>query len=261
MKISDRLSDLGLVGAFFWTILAATWYLFGFWTLPPLSAVTVSAVALFAVPGLVIVFATGLFLDMFASRWFESSEIRMFAGHLKQNRKWLEVHFCSDHDYSGNALNLLVAVGEKHRRSDWVTMRGFWSPTASDEVANAYSRVLSLLISVVSIGGKGEPELLRTQISFWTAVRAIAFASLLGAVFAPASMAFFLYWVQAHPTPIDMYPYKYSVLVIVLQLVLGAWSSALVMKAYDRVCGLLFASAYVIKSENGGSLAKAAGVK
>ena len=260
VKISDRLSDFGVVGAFFWTLLGAVCYLFGF--LPARNELDATTLAALGVPALAVVFTTGLFLDVFSSRWFEGVEIDAFASHLKENEHWIDAVLQENKNYSRTDMEVLVAAGNKQKKSKLAANLGLWSPETERPVATAYGRMQSLFLSAVSIGGKGEPELLKTQLSFWNAMRAISFSCLLSSAVISALLPIFWVWVGDHPTQIDWHPYLDSVLIAILLLLLGSWSSWISLRANERVCRLLFASAYVVMGGESSQLsAKAATAK
>ena len=105
MKISERLSDYGLIGGFFWMLQAIIIWLTvlsddASWTSDleqlrvtvnnfPNAAFSV-LVALFGTAGLISVFATGLVLDLLSSSFFRTIEMYIFVKHARRHRHWFQ---------------------------------------------------------------------------------------------------------------------------------------------------------------------------
>jgi hypothetical protein len=187
MKISDRFTDYGLIGGFFWLLQCAVWGTVGFplggWDhlfrefardlTPFLLAIQPYIPFLAALLGalaLTVVFITGLLLDLLGPAWFRTFEVAIFRENLRRNKRWLEQVIQQNQDYIQGDWSVLLDDAPRLWKNPW----------SEDK---PYIRIQSfLLIYVFVTSGVEKIEMLNTQISLWTTSRAIAMAMLIGAI-------------------------------------------------------------------------------
>jgi hypothetical protein len=264
MKISDRFTDYGLVGGFFWTLQLAFVAVLGVqeenWsqlgrvmesTLARLPKETLSPLtAILGALALVAIFSTGLLLDLFGGFYFRAVEVQVFVRYLKRNQNWLERLLDQQKDYVQDDLSVLLGapplgssllIGLK-------TMAIWKKPNRQERSRlikgnrtrrGAYTRIQSFLLSYVLLAPRTEKiELLNTQISLWSISRAISSAMTI--VVVESTIALF---------KISAVSYKFF-LVYAGQIGLTTGAILVVVAAYDRICSTLFALIYLIGSNS-----------
>jgi len=249
MKISDRFTDYGLIGGFFWLLLFSMWG-FGFpsvnWDtllqelkttfdgIP--TAVVPALVALLGALAIIAIFTTGLLLDLVGSLYFGPAEAGVFGAHLRQNKPWLERIVDRNQDYFQEDWSTLLATLPVSSRKFPDNFKVWKYPTWFRETrrfSETYTRFQSFLLSYVLLtSGVENIELLSTQMSLWNTSRAIAAAIVVGGlvpgIFLTVSNRFWL--------------------ATIMPLVLIYVAFFVADRAYKRVCSTLFALAYIIAS-------------
>jgi hypothetical protein len=103
MKISDRFTDYGLIGGFFWLLQCSLFAIVFFpmvWdpSFPPICKDLVAALSASSNPvlagllgalTLILIFTTGLLLDLLGSSLSRSIETNIFVKHLQRNNTWM----------------------------------------------------------------------------------------------------------------------------------------------------------------------------
>jgi hypothetical protein len=260
MKISDRFTDYGLIGGFFWMLQLAIWpvidrtgwadalhYFTGALVSVPKEALP-SFVALLGAFGLIAVFTTGLLLDLLGSSYFLATEMMVFARHVRQHIHWLQRVTDLNTDYIQEDWSILINAptyrnqlraslkffklwNERDRKGCWLVVREVW------KLRSAYTRMQSFLLSYVLLtSGVEKVELLSTQMSLWNTGRAIAAGIIISSVLIGSAQ--FVFGVEAL-LPV----YGWILGCQLLSLILGL---SVAHAAYERVCNTLFALVYVI---------------
>jgi hypothetical protein len=257
MKISDRFTDYGLIGGFFWLLqcsLFAIVFLPMAWddSLPPICKDLAAALSASSNPvlagllgalGLIVIFTTGLLLDLLGSSLVRGTEAYIFVKHLQRNSTWLGRLMQENGDYvQDDWAQLSGAPMSWSRENILIGFKGlmFWNSRYRREFASKsfglrkpYTRIQSfLLIYVLIAAGVEKLELLSAQINLWNTGRAIAAGAALGALVGA---------VLATTT-------THSLIFFFAEVVLLVLSTAISYNAYARVCSTLFALAYVVSS-------------
>jgi len=256
LKISDRFTDYGLIGGFFWLLQCS---LLGivFWPMPgwdpllpavckdlialPPSAYPVLA-ALLGALALIVIFTTGLLLDLLGSSYFRVVEANIFIAHLRRNKRWMERLMKENGDYiQDDWLQLLGTSPDwsKARISVWFKVLMFWNSGYRREFVSEswglrepYTRIQSfLLIYVLVAAGVEKIELLSAQINLWNTGRAIAAGAMFGSLLGVVVIIF-----------------THSFMFAAAQMCLMIIALAIISSAYARVCSTLFALTYVVAS-------------
>jgi hypothetical protein len=273
MKISDRFTDYGLIGGFFWLLQFALMATFGirrFWlagevhsletllkdlppgALPPLAAL-VGALALTAI------FATGLLLDLFGSTYFRGTEMNVFIWYARRNALWVQRLFDQHKDYIQNDWSVLfsAAIGVPHWKKQISAVIRlelmFWNRRVREEYASliskgratlqAYTEMQAFLISyVLVVSGSGNIEFLSTQLSLWTTSRAISTAVGLAAL---EPILFFSLFGSA--------PRAAFFIAEGMAAILTWLAIAITRSAHGRACSTLFSLAYVTYEKAAGA--------
>jgi hypothetical protein len=259
MKISDRFTDYGVIGGFFWMLQFALWASHSSgWAgllkqftntinLVPPSA-SPSFVALLGAVGLIVVFTTGMLLDLFGSAYFRTWEATVFTNHVRRHLHWFQKVMDLSKDYVQDDVATLLAnlsLSVQMRMS--LKLFRFWN---SRDMANywrsfrdawrardAYIRTQSFLLSTVLLGSEASKvELLSTQMSLWNTARAVAAATMFCTVeliLFPGGFALRRWMVPSGPF-------------FVLMLVCPFIAIFVSLSAYQRVCSTLFALTYIV---------------
>jgi hypothetical protein len=265
MKISDRFTDYGLIGGFFWLLQLAVWlviagrngwsdYLQRFTTtlnILPASAIA-PFMALLGAIGLVAVFTTGLFLDLLGSFNLRAVERLIFVNHARQHCHWFQ-RFADLHSaYLQEDWSLLLSVPPyktqlreslkglkvwniRDMKDSWLLT---WQAFESNQ---AYARMQSFLLSYMLLSsGVEKLELLSTQMALWITGRAIATAFLVSVL----DIFFWLHgWVgTGHVTVLVP-------LVVVVQLLFGILAFSVAASSYGRFCSTMFALVYLVNEK------------
>ena len=263
MKISDRFTDYGLIGGFFWLLQLTVWLVIAGrngWsdhlqtfttTLNILPAPAIAPlVALLGAIGLIAVFTTGLLLDLLGSWFFRTVEMIVFDRHVRQHSHWLHRVADLHSAYLQEDWSLLVSL-PPYKTQLLESLKGFkvwnirdmkdyWLLTRQIYKARqAYPRMQSFLLSYVLLSsGVEKLEPLSTEMALWSSGRAIAtafFTSIIGVVF----------W------SIDSFAARTALVTVMgLQLVFGILALMVAVSSYGRVCGTMFAVVYLV-SEKG----------
>jgi hypothetical protein len=259
MRISDRLTDYVVVGGFFWIALFTLTSVMAFgvlrWTNPvtavpalmenvPDKAIT-PLVALLGALTIVIVFTTGVFLDLLAGYFFRGEEMRVFQSHAKKNDSW---------------MHALVARNEDYIQTDWATIlsapgRLMEEASAAQSKAHAeaikagleaYTRMHAFFLSWVFLkAGANKIEWLSNQMSVWSISRTAAMAvAIIGILTLPVPV-FVMVRYGLPGGPAAVFRVLLAVLALVVQLLLLFTSSKIARAAYSRVCDTVFALFYI----------------
>ena len=123
MKISERFTDYGLIGGFFWLMQLAVWlvvvgrtgwsnYLQTFTTtLNSFPAQAIGPlVALLGAIGLIAVFTTGLLLDILGAWFFRRIEMIVFDSHARQHSHWFQKVADLHSSYIQEDWSLLLSI-------------------------------------------------------------------------------------------------------------------------------------------------------
>jgi len=252
VKISDRFTDYGLIGGFFWLLQVALGSFCGIFepgsnllrslkagldAIP--SGAVASVAALVGALALIAVFATGLVLDLLGSSYYRIMEAGIFVAYIRRNRRWLEDIVNQSRDYMQDDWSVLLNTPAYWRGS--FSKEHLLHPFRRGRIRPMYMRMQSFLLSYVLLApGMDKVELLSTQMALWNLSRAIATAMLVVAV-------------EASLVPLLMItgtvrPAHISVYLSLLQLVSTGVSFGVAYLAYARVCSTLFALTYVISS-------------
>jgi hypothetical protein len=266
MKISDRFTDYGLIGGFFWMVQAFIWYAFypstswndvahglNSW-LSSIPAAAISAcVALIGALALIAVFTTGVLIDLIGSSYFRSVEVRVFIGHLRRNQRWLANIVSQNESYIQEdwarliearplwskatlftSLKVFAFWNRKYRQNYLDEVRASWG------LMKPYTRLQSFLLSYVLLTpGIAKPDLLSAQLSLWTMSRAIATAMALGALFMTVKLSSNFENVPSH-----------LLFFYFAQIGLTAVSYAIDHSAHGRICTTLFSLVYLIAAKS-----------
>jgi hypothetical protein len=212
MLISDKYSEYGVTGAFFWVtqlfvilILSerplamwSTWM--GeinpfFMAVPEILKVSIAGVL--AALGIMAIFVTGLLLDLFGSYQI-SPEIFIFRHQVEKNLEWLNSFVEENKSFIGKDFNDFLS----HPEDFWKIQRDFWgiqadvfllrrlrkkskmsSPIASInslKFSESYNRLQSLLISYCSVNtNTSNLNAFYDQVHLWRTSKAISFAVML----------------------------------------------------------------------------------
>jgi hypothetical protein len=278
MKISDRFTDYGLIGGFFWLLQCSVWGFFSFarvgredllqrlitvLTRVP-AAYVPSLVALLGALAIIAIFTTGLLLDLLGSSYFRNIEVRVFITHLRRNKRWLERVVDQHKDYIQEDWSQLLDAPRLWSKATLsVGFKGtlfWWNPRYRREYVSSvregwgllkpYTRVQAFLLSYVLLTSDAEKiELLSTQISLWNTSRAIATAMVLVAV-QPTILLLRSAGSSSY--------YNFPFVAYAAQICLTGVAFAVVYSAHARVCSTLFALAYIVTSKTSVEIAKAA---
>jgi hypothetical protein len=259
MKINDRLADYIVIGGFFWTVQLIFFFvlvrgrltsfvpLSGFISTIPGAVTTLAGV--FA---LIIVFSSGIFIDLFAAFYFRSIEAGVFQAHAKANAAWIEPFLGQYADYVQDGWKLLMAVPES--RGSFLTglklgFQTLWSRKIEEEIdrdskatiaaRKPYMRMHSFLFSWLSlVAGADHLELLNAQMSFWSVSRAFAITFIIASVETVILFMFLGFRVfGSFVMPIF----------VMLSVQIACMLAAMMVSkaAYSRFCSTLFALCYV----------------
>jgi hypothetical protein len=192
MKISDRFTDYGLIGGFFWMVQVFIWYALrpsiswndvvhglNSWlsSMPP--AAVSPLVALLGALALIVIFTTGVLIDLIGSFYFRGLEVRVFIGHLRRNQRWLASFVSKNQGYLQedwarlidappvwskaallHSLKVYAFWNRRYRRDYSGDLRAAWG------LLKPYARVQSFLLSYVLLTpGMEKPDLLSAQLS------------------------------------------------------------------------------------------------
>jgi hypothetical protein len=110
MKISDRFTDYGLFGGFFWLLQLAIWCVLEAWTPMDLihfidanfKTLPMSVTSLLGGLGLILVFVTGMVLDLLGSQLFKLVELGVFIDLVLQHFDWLVPFLKESRTYIGS---------------------------------------------------------------------------------------------------------------------------------------------------------------
>jgi hypothetical protein len=231
VKISDRLADYVVMGGFFWAVqlmnIAALGAADQGWklSLRSLSAFAAATpkeaiVPIAAIVGtltLIVVFTTGVFIDLLGSFYFKFVEAKEFKAHAGKNAVWMNTLMVRYAHYVQNDWTIILDVPLGWNKRSWaIGLKGtkFWNMKAMKEWAaavksllaarRAYTRMHSFLFAWISLmAGADKIELLNTQLSLWSVSRAFAMTLAIVAIEAAtlASRNMFRYIDPRSPEP------------------------------------------------------------
>ena len=261
MKISDRFTDYGLIGGFFWALQVALLLSVGLGNVKSLigstnwgdfskvaaqipSGVISAVAAVLGAVALIAIFTTGLLLDLVGSWLYRAAEMTLFQKHAKQNAIWMEKLVNLHQDYIQNDWKVILSAPTFARDGLLIGFKGllFWSKRFRNEyvdavrklwtLRSAYTRVQAFLLAYVLLSSRAEKlELVSTQISLWNTSRAIA-------------TSMYLVGVEAlvYRWPTKSVPFT---LVYVVFLGMAGIATLITKAAFSRVCSTLFSLAYI----------------
>jgi len=258
MKINDRLADYIVIGGFFWTVqlifflvlvhgrLTSFVSLSGFISTIP-AAVTTLAGAF----ALIIVFSSGVFIDLIAAFRFRGSEAQIFQIHAKENSTWMEPFLGQHADFIQDGWKLLMAFPESREsflKGFKLSFQMFWSRKIQEEIDRdskaalaahkPYMRMQSFLFSWLSlVAGADHLELLNAQMSFWSVSRAFAITFIIASV---ETAILFVYLSNK-----GFGSFAVFLLFILVQFACVIAAMMVSSAAYSRFCSTLFALCYV----------------
>jgi len=244
MKISDRLTDYGLIGAFFWMVELPAWALGffphmswanirGLWRIFVTVATNPSLAALLGVLALVLIFFTGIVIDTFAAIVFSRAETKAFIGYMQRNESWMLGVMNENRAYIQDDWEQLVAA------LPYYSARGIFKrlahrPKRGDRIRpeERSLRIQGLMFSSVFLApGMDKVELLNTQMSLWNTSRGIAGALILVSLLQLVSLR------ENH---------SFGYVAFFFFLVSVAFVAVIVARyTYKRLCSTLFALAYL----------------
>ena len=261
MKISDRFTDYGLIGGLFWMMQALLLWLImpGSASLPVELIKNIGTIspgaqsvltALLGALAVVVIFTTGLLLDLFGSFYLRYIEMMAFHALAKTHESWLRRLFEKYPDYVQSDWTLLLRLPSWWSKQQWISALKvfvFWNARYRKEYVEAlranlvprgsYVRLQAFLFSYVFLhSGTEKIELLTNQISLWNTSRTIAAAMALCAVEAPLLWLFFS---ERQFLLLRLFSYLF-------QLLFTAAAFAITTAAFRRVCSTLLALAYLI---------------
>lgn len=254
MKISDRFTDYALTGGLFWVLqllvfLISNEYnwkdLLNKWT-ASFPLMPASSTALLGAAGLIIVFTTGMFLDVLGSWIFRLVEITVFIKRLKAHREWIDPILSQSMAYIQYDYTVLYRMYSFEEffvlilspRDLLRYLRSRMSKSAETELdlstaMNAFHRIQSLLSSRLLLSsGVEKVESLGSQLSLWTTARAFG-ASLV-------AIAVELLIVGDHQR------LAYHIGTVMVAAITGLVSFSIPGGAYGRLCDTLFAMTFII---------------
>jgi hypothetical protein len=257
LKISDRFTDYGLIGGFFWLLQFGIWFirtgadakLFLHSLQASYTALPQSSIPVLGAMSLVLVFVTGMLLDIFGTRMLRNTDLVVFAIYFKSHQSWFTKILDANDAFIQQDYSILQRVpptiqvmfpkslarkllGKRYMAfsaKEWKTAR------------IAFHRIHSFMISYLfTTPGVDKMEVLATQISLWNAARAISFALIIW-----TGEAFWCIGsVLSRATPIKEVLLRQ--LFTMAGFILAAGASFIAMSAYERFCENLFAFVYVI---------------
>jgi hypothetical protein len=245
MKISDRFTDYGLIGGLFWFLQILTPLLMLGdvrgetirTILGPLNAISTPLVSILGAIGLIIVFTTGLLLDILGSAMFRLLEVRVFVNYTRQHINWLKRLLDLNTAYVQDDLSLLLTVP-----TPWLKPIGL---RKEQIFKKAYLRLSSFLLSYVQLApGVDKVETLVAQISFLNTARTIATTFLISAF---TSFTLFANQMRGQHTLLT------SIRFVQFQLIqIFSFLAAFMVTtgAYARFCSTLFSMVYVISERD-----------
>src|ERR1700733_1235339 len=118
MKISDRFTDYGLIGGFFWLLQLGLWCVFKAMTPMDLihfidtnfKMLPTSVTSLLGVLGLILVFVTGVVLDLIGSQLLLNIERQVFVDLAQQHAEWLRPFVEKSKTFIGNDFDAMQKV-------------------------------------------------------------------------------------------------------------------------------------------------------
>jgi hypothetical protein len=268
MKISDKFTDYGLIGGFFWALQVALVVSFGFGSVKSInwgefgkavaripSGVVSPLAAVLGAVVLIAIFTTGLLLDLCGSTLYFFAEMTTFQKHARHNDLWVGKLVNQHQDYIQNDWELILSAPSLLSFS-WkallISFKAllFWHKRFRDEYVDAarqswalrpaYTRVQTFLLAYVQLSPRAEKlDLLSTQISLWNTSRAISTAMLLVAV-----EPLLLYGWRATFDDVGLGSATLSY-AMYLGMLLITW--LITTAAFNRVCSTVFALAYIAR--------------
>jgi hypothetical protein len=255
MKISDRFTDYGMIGGTFWLLEFFFYVAFG--GLPEIlkhislvNSLNVATVSVLGVVGLIVVFSTGLLLDLIAGPAFRLVEARILANHIRQHQTWFEPFLAKSASYVQQDYAVIYRVptyleSVKAGFTIWrKRSREISSLRRQLENARSYVRLSSFLLAYVSLAsGTDRTEILGKQMALWITSRAIGMG---------VGCSAFLYLAFIFLTPIGSTSMGSvgSGVAEIVDVILIVALLALTIAAFDRFCSTLFALIYVIDSKS-----------
>lgn len=231
MKISDRLADYGFIGAVFWMLQLGVllvsarntpnWTMYFQDLKTALGALPVQVIApvsaFLGASAIVVIFATGVVIDLFFAPFGRVSEAASFRSFARKNACWMKPLLAERFDCIQDDWDLLlqssILADLRQRRS-----------------RAAVTRVQSFLIAyILLMSDSSQTEVLTTQMSLWSIARGITGAGVV--------ISFEMLSLLRHRNLLD--PFLFFAVAF---LVLGG---AATYFARNRVWSTLFALVYV----------------
>jgi hypothetical protein len=269
MKISDKLTDYGLVGGLFWSFQVLFVWSFGWsaadWAshlarvlpianvIPPIA--TPSLTALLGVMGVITIFTTGLLLDTFGSSFSLESEVKTFQEAAKDNKKWMQQLIEQHKAYVQDDWNLVLEAPLSIKLKSEIRLFSLWLFRKSGKLESkeiderlsrareAYVRLQSFLMAYASFPGKtDEVTQLGLRISVWNISRSITGALILIFIFEFALWLLFLKLFSHSTANLSIFKTLFIPLFVVVLFFMSRWTTNY---AHARVCRTLFAIVYI----------------
>ena len=212
-----------------------------------LNTLTVSAVSILGVIGLIVVFSTGLLLDLCAGPMYRLVEAHVLAKHIRQHQTWFKEFMDRNEPYIQQDYSLLLAMPTFSQL--FIANFTLWKKQSRERVSfrkqlefrRSYVRLSSFMLGYVSLAaGADKVEILGTQMALWNTSRAIGVGLALGLI------AFMVggFWLA---------PFSFDPSVAGFQianLIISCVAYFLSIAAFDRFSSTLFALIYVIDSRD-----------
>jgi hypothetical protein len=274
MQMSRRFAEYGLTGGFFWVFQLTIFWIGGEYRgaiisllnslpaaeFPNHSLLDPLVVGLSGAVAIIVIFVTGLLLDLVAS-YFKNFELNVFVRQCSKHAAWLK-HLIDENDvFVGDEYRYLAARFPGHSvlhfliRPIAIWRREWWSelirlPDFRNLWTNAekYERLWSFLYSYVMIRSRNaELNLLTDQFALWRAARAIGVSMIISVgMWLVVTMSGEINMGPIHHDP----AYNGINLLITVGLFLPLIVSMIITySTFSRYCGTLFALTYVIHAE------------
>lgn len=261
MLISERYSEYGITGAFFWII--QIFMLIKFYDDSPLSIwqnwmseiapffsaipdiLQVSVAGVLGAIGIMAIFIAGLLLDLLGILLSFQERI-VFTKQLIQSKFWLQPFTEKNKSFLGSDYEILISSPESlwhseknHTLKSFLRIFFFKSRRDVNRYREAFSRLQSLLISNVMIySDTSKLEFFNNHIHLWRTTRELCVAVY---VFTFEFGIIFTHG-QNHGS-------LYGFILISINLILVILSTIILRLSYSRMCSTLFALLYLIEEQ------------
>src|ERR1700733_1403089 len=185
MKISERFTDYGMIGGTFWVLQFLLYGVFGgapeiLKHISLVNSLNVATVSILGVVGLIVVFSTGLLLDLCAGPMYRVYEAFVLSNHIRQHQTWFKAFLDKSEVYIQQDYAVISAMPAysqffRARLTIWSRRsREMTSLRSQVKIRRSYVRLSSFMLAYVSLAsGADKVEILGTQMSLWNTSRAI----------------------------------------------------------------------------------------